>query len=138
MYFSLDEYQVMLNDWQKKNFGIIPPVLLALGLAKEAGKVTGAILDNAQNLTPYETPLDHIDRIKDALADTVVFCLQLYSAYGIKAEESLSDVFEYILSMDKNKLISDKFSASIEGQPNIEKENETPPDSKDNNSVFER
>lgn len=133
--FNINTYQKLLNEWQRKNFGVVPPVMLALGLTKEAGKVSGAILDNSQNLTPFETPTEHVERTLDALSSVIIYCLQLYSAYNVNAEESLSDMFEYILSLDKNKLISCKFG-NIEDQ-NSTSENEESFDL-NKKSIFER
>jgi NTP pyrophosphatase (non-canonical NTP hydrolase) len=68
---ELSALQVSLDRWEKKNFGIQPPMVYALGIAEEVGEFF------------EEVGRGDEDGVRDAVGDVLIYATQLATAHRL-------------------------------------------------------
>jgi NTP pyrophosphatase (non-canonical NTP hydrolase) len=98
---KLQEIQKQFHEFDQKTYPGNNSMLMALGVAEEAGELCHHILKRAQGLG---VKADHDDGIKDAIADITVFCMQLCSFEGFDWEDNFVKVSETVLQRVRSKI----------------------------------
>ena len=82
---TLTALQDALAAWEARNFAPVNPLHRALGVAEEAGELCHAVLKRDQGIRG--THEGHTAKIRDAIGDIAIFCMQICSAEGLRAED---------------------------------------------------
>ena len=81
--------QFRLAEWQSRSFvnrltnQSAPAWQLALGVAEEAGELAHAILKHEQGIRGMQEEDRFFEAAGDAVADCVIFCIQLCTSLGL-------------------------------------------------------
>lgn len=96
--FNVSALQVKLARWQNHNFGFQPAERQMLGVMEEVGELSHAILKNQQGIRGMDDQAAFKDAAGDAIADTVVYLIQLCTSlrldFGTLLRETARDVME--------------------------------------------
>ena len=92
------ELQERQKPWVIRNFGGRSRLYPVLGVAEEAGELSHHVLKMEQNIRG--TKEEHLAGIRDSLADVIIFCLDVATAYEIDLEDALIEVFEEVMQRD--------------------------------------
>jgi len=90
--------QKELYHWQKENFGISKDDITrcALGMSEETGELCHHILKGLQGIREGVKGLDKAE-VADAIADTLIYGIQLMSALNLDAEKEIAKVIGQVL-----------------------------------------
>lgn len=104
---DLEVYQEEIIEWSHKNFGEVPnsqiPLRISsfLGMVEEIGEIAHSILKLTQGIRG--TREEHIEKIKDGIADLMVFLLDFCGRNEMNADTLLRDVWNKVRQRDWNK-----------------------------------
>lgn len=98
---KLKEYQEKFNEFDKILYPGNDTMKMTLGVAEEVGELCHHVLKRAQGLGD---PKEHLEEIKDALADIAVFSMQIASFEGIDWEENFYKIADEVLKRTREKV----------------------------------
>ena len=96
----LSEIQNELRSWSKHNFGDRPAWQPLVGLQEELGELSHAFLKREQGIRTGE---DHNAKIRDSVADLVIFLLDFCNVEGIDLAHEVSFTWEHVRQRDWKK-----------------------------------
>lgn len=104
---TLITVQTELRPWQEHNFPGRQPWEPLLGLVEEVGELSHSYLKRHQRIRIEE---DHDARIKDAVADILVYLCDFCNAEKIDLQKTLRETWEKVRQRDwqKNRTGEDK------------------------------
>lgn len=82
---TMHSLQVKLYAWQNYNFGPQPNNRLILGICEEVGELCHSSLKKFQGIRG--TPEEHMENMKDAIGDIMIYTLNYLSGIGGKCPE---------------------------------------------------
>lgn len=96
----IDLRQGKLDNWQRTNFGKPTSDHLALGMTEELGELCHILLKRSQGIRGFGYDPETSARIGDAVADVIIFGIQLLSTENLNAEEVLKNTIDQVLTRD--------------------------------------
>ncbi len=99
----LIELQVRLAAWQTRNFGASPDWQLAMGAAEEVGELCHAVLKRAQRIRGMGDPAAYREAAGDAIADAMIYLIQLCTNLRLDARTLLRGVAEDVMRREWRK-----------------------------------
>jgi NTP pyrophosphatase (non-canonical NTP hydrolase) len=104
---DLEKTQEEILEWSTRNFGSVPnwqiPLRISsfLGMVEEIGEIAHSILKMTQGIRG--TKEEHIEKIKDGIADLMVFLLDFCGRNEMNADTLLRDVWNKVRERDWTK-----------------------------------
>ena len=96
---QLSDTQSRLAIWQNNNFPTRDKsrqlLQVALGVAEESGELCHAVLKRDQGIRG--TYSENTDKMRDAIGDIAIFCMQICSAEGWEFEQVILDTSEQVM-----------------------------------------
>lgn len=99
--------QTELAAWQEEIFGDTTSERMCLGMQEELGELAHCLLKRKQRIREG-THSDLKEKIADAVADVMIFGIQLLHVEGLDAELVFSEVAEKILKRTRTELEESK------------------------------
>jgi NTP pyrophosphatase (non-canonical NTP hydrolase) len=96
----LKKVQKELKPWQEHNFPGRPSWQPLLGIQEEVGELAHAYLKQTQGIRTNE---NHVEAIKDALGDILVYMCDFCNAEGIDLADELSKTWDIVKLRDWKK-----------------------------------
>ena len=97
---SISKVQLEQIPWVQHNFGNRPAWMCILGLIEELGELSHSSLKRAQGIRTSE---NHDDKIKDAVADIVIFLCDFCTSEGIDLEKEVLKTWNKVKKRDWKK-----------------------------------
>lgn len=103
----MKEIQDEIIEWSHRNFGEVPnsqiPYRISsfLGMVEEVGECAHSLLKMTQGIRGSRE--EHIEGVKDAIADLLVYTLDFCGRNEMDAERLLREVWEKVKQRDWNK-----------------------------------
>ena len=98
---SLKEMQKEQEVWADRNFGNRKPYQPILGAAEEVGELAHSFLKMEQGIRGNKE--DHIDNMKDSIADCVIFLMDLCNQMGWDMETLVAETWNQVKQRDWKK-----------------------------------
>lgn len=89
------------DEWSKRNFDNKKPYQPILGAAEEVGELAHAYLKMEQGIRG--TREEHLDAMKDAIGDCVVFLADICNQMGWDFDRIVSDTWDHVKKRDWKK-----------------------------------
>ncbi len=96
----LTDLQVRLARWQNRNFGPASDEQLALGVCEEAGELAHAVLKRSQRIRGMGDPAAYREAAGDAIADVVVYAIQLATALRLDFSVLLAETARRVMDRE--------------------------------------
>lgn len=96
--FDLNNFQLEVARWAAFNFPKEQNHHLVLGMQEELGELCHCVLKREIGIRG--TPEDHINGIKDAIGDFMVFMAQFCNRQGLKIDECIEHAWENVKKRD--------------------------------------
>lgn len=101
---QLSGTQSRLAIWQNNNFPTRDKsrqlLQVALGVAEESGELCHAVLKRDQGIRG--THAENTDKMRDAIGDIAIFCMQMCSAEGWDFEQVIIETADQVLARKWN------------------------------------
>jgi NTP pyrophosphatase (non-canonical NTP hydrolase) len=98
---ALNTLQSKLSKWQRDNFkeDDCRPEWMIVGAIEELGEASHVLLKSRQKIRKYQNGFDDVARedLKDAIADAVIYIMQLCSRTDIAFGDTLFRVVDEVL-----------------------------------------
>ena len=94
---TLRDIQIQHLEWQRKNFGRLPPVDSILGVVEEVGELAHSYTKNKQGIRVDQ---DHIKKMRDAVGDITIFLISLCSAMDWDYQNVVNETWKEVSSRD--------------------------------------
>ena len=99
--FDLRDFQKAVVEWAAYNFGNQDKEEPFLGLVEEMGELSHAFLKLRQGIRGDVN--DHLDEIRDAIGDWVIFCAAFCDKMGLDLEDCISKTWGEVRGRDWKK-----------------------------------
>lgn len=97
---ELSALQVRLVRWQTENFGGANKLEILAGVNEEAGELSHVVLKQAQRIRGYGDPVKARVEAGDAIADCVVYLMQMATAFRLDFGTLLFGIANNVMGRD--------------------------------------